>query len=372
MWQATFDEAWAALTRRHPRRAGALAAGLRCLIPLVRVGRPKSSTDAAGFGSLALTPPENPLSLAEMLVHEFHHSVLFAVGDLAELHAADPDAVYFSPWRYDPRPIHGLLHGAYAFLGVTDYWEAQRGVLVGGERAVADFEFARWRRQILSVAQELLESGELTAAGTVLVRGMAATAERWCDLPVGDEPRRLADRTVVDHWIRWRMRNCRPAPAAIDAIARAWCDGQPCPPRPEDVPVTVLPQEKDHFPPGERTPLLRLRLADVVQFRELCAAPGSAASPAASEADLAYAADDFERAAREYRAAIEAAPDDVEAWAGLMLATAALPAPAAPQAIIAPEIARCVYLAILQSTTAAPDPDKLLQWMGCLADAALA
>jgi hypothetical protein len=33
---------------------------------------------------------------------------------------------YYVPWRDDPRPISGLLQGAYAYLGVTGFWRTRR------------------------------------------------------------------------------------------------------------------------------------------------------------------------------------------------------------------------------------------------------
>jgi hypothetical protein len=212
------------------------------LEPADKVGQ--SVTDAAGFGGIALTPPRSPLSFAETLIHEFHHSVLAAVADLAPLHSAGPDAMHYSPWRNDPRPVEGLLQGAYAYLGVAGYWKTQRRVMTGRERALADYEFARRRHQILLAARVLRESGTLTQTGTTIVRGLAATAERWRDLPAAEEPRVLAERAITGHWVQWCLLNRRPAEASIDAIARAWRDGLRCPVRMGEVPVTVQPRQR--------------------------------------------------------------------------------------------------------------------------------
>ncbi len=37
----------------------------------------------------------------------------------------DRTETYYAPWRPDPRPAHGLLQGAYAYLGVTEFWQRQ-------------------------------------------------------------------------------------------------------------------------------------------------------------------------------------------------------------------------------------------------------
>jgi HEXXH motif-containing protein len=367
-WQSMLDGAWATLARHHRRRASGLVTGLRSLTPLKpadKIGM--SVTDAASFGGHALTPPRDPLSLADTLVHEFGHSVLSATADLGPLHTAGPDAVHYSPWRNDPRPIEGLLQGAYAYLGVTRFWEVQRNLVTDREQALANYEFARWRLQIPATARKLLESGTLTQAGATLVHGMAATAERLRDLPVAEEPRLLAERAVADHWVRWRLRNRHPAQASVNAIATAWQDGQPCPERIDEVPVVVRPWQRAlalGLGLGERSRLFHLRLADPDSFRELCADPSSPgkAGMTASASDLAYAADDFERAALGYRADLQARPDGIDSWSGLLLATAELPG-RAPGALVIPEILRCVYLAVLESSSVAPDLDKLQDWM---------
>jgi HEXXH motif-containing protein len=364
-WQSSLDSAWATLTRYHPRRARALAAGLRRITPLTRRSKYRQSmTNAASVGDLLLTPPEDPLSFAETLVHEFLHSVLAAVADIAPLHNASPGDVCYAPWREDPRPIDGMFQGTYSYIGITGYWEAQREALAGRERALADFEFARWRHPVRAAARVLLESGTLTETGTVIARGMAATAERWCGLSVAEEPRQSAERAAADHRIRWRLRHCQPDQASIDAIVLAWELGQACPGHLEEIPATVLTHQQRR-PRSERAPLLRLRLADPDQFRKMCVESSrpSDAGASVSTADLAYAAGDFGRAAEGYRAAIQATPGDIEAWSGLILATAELSGQTATPTV-APEVVRPLYLAILESCGTSPDLDKLQEWMG--------
>lgn len=363
-WQATLRGAWETLVRHHPHRARALAAGLRCIMPLNGAGPDGMSvTDAASFGALVLTPPRDPLAFAETLVHEFQHSVLSAVTDLASLHTAGPDPLHYSPWREDPRPIEGLLQGAYAYLGVTGYWETQRRVVTGRQQALADFEFARWRQQIRATAQTLLESGMLTDTGTTLVQDMAATAEHWRDLPVADEPRRLAERAVNDHWVRWRLRNRHPASVAITAIASAWQSERPWPGCLDAIPMTVLPQQR-RLALGGRIRLFYLRLADPGRFHDLCANPSlpGETGAAVSEADLAYAGDDLERAADGYRIAIQAEPSDIDMWSGLVLTSGELRGWANGIAS-SPEIARAAYLEILERTGTGPDLCKLEEWL---------
>jgi HEXXH motif-containing protein len=350
-WQSALDDAWTILSTQYPRRAGALAAGLRAIVPLRSPadGNGSSATARNAFGGIEMTLPTGGLRLADTLIHEFHHSALYAVMDLIPLHSAGPEPGYYSPWRDDPRPIEGLLHGAYAYLGVVDFWRGQRSVLTSGDLLYADFEFARWRRQVADAVQVLLDSGTLTKEGVRFAEGMAITAARWLELPVDARALQLADRATADHYIRWRLRNRRPDPVAVTAITKAWLSGQPCPMNPGRVPATVVPQQRK-LALGERVRLLGLRLAD----------PDGLSKRAVSADDLAYVRDDFVSALDQYRAAIVTEPQNIEKWTGLALTLMASNAGTGLAA--APEVAFAVYLdADAQGT--APDVRVLDRWL---------
>lgn len=78
-------------------------------------------------GAFAFRAVPNPYSAAEACIHEFHHNRLFALEAEEPLlapapGATDADAVYYSPWRDEPRPIRGLLHAVYVTLAQTELW----------------------------------------------------------------------------------------------------------------------------------------------------------------------------------------------------------------------------------------------------------
>jgi HEXXH motif-containing protein len=78
-------------------------------------------------GALVVGVVKHPYELADILIHEFHHDRLFAIQEsepfFAEA-ATDPgDQRYYSPWRDDPRPLHGILHGFYVFQPVWSFWK---------------------------------------------------------------------------------------------------------------------------------------------------------------------------------------------------------------------------------------------------------
>lgn len=90
-------------------------------------------------GASIFTEPPNRLVLADDLIHEFYHNRLFALEEQVDFFDTSPISsetatTYYSPWRYDPRPIYGLFHAAYVFERVHQFWvstlenEALRGM----------------------------------------------------------------------------------------------------------------------------------------------------------------------------------------------------------------------------------------------------
>lgn len=74
-------------------------------------------------GAFVVSGKQEPFDLAEDLIHEFHHNRLFFLEEYgAFLEDSEQDASYYSPWRIDARPLHGLLHAAYVFTPVCGYW----------------------------------------------------------------------------------------------------------------------------------------------------------------------------------------------------------------------------------------------------------
>jgi uncharacterized protein len=205
-WAELFSGAWQLLARHAPARAGELAAGLRSIVPLADqdTGAARSATIRDAFGSFGLTLPASPAGFAVTMVHEFQHSKLSAVLDLVTLYdTADPTA-YYAPWRPDPRPIGGLLQGAYAFLGVADTLRSLRRA--PGLREPAERELAGVREQVRQAIDTLESSGRLTASGQRFVAGMRSTLHSLMaeQLPPGIVKR--ARDAVADHHAAWRQR----------------------------------------------------------------------------------------------------------------------------------------------------------------------
>lgn len=215
-WQVALREAWDVLTGHHQPAAAEIAAAIRAFTPLAPPEHGQlSATSAETFGNVAMSQPVDGRSLAVTLVHEMQHAKLSALLDLTPLVVPDHGTLYYAPWRDDPRPLSGLLQGAYAFMGVAGFWRQQLSVIAGGTSGVrAETEFARWRDASITVVATLAASGRLTREGAIFVSGMNATLTSWAGESVSPEARKEAGRLANEHRARWMASN-RAAAGAI-------------------------------------------------------------------------------------------------------------------------------------------------------------
>ena len=217
-WQRAFNEAWALLERDYPSYAAGLASGLSAIVPLAPAerGRHISSTARDASGAIAIGLPGNAAALALLLIHEFQHVKLGAVLDVFDLHDSSDTGLYYAPWRDDPRPLEGLLQGAYAHVAVADYWRVRRSVLTNEDELVAAAAaFARWRQAVLTVIETVSRSGSLTELGQRFVDRMRLTVVGWLDEPVPDVALDSAAWSARRHCGSWLQAH---GPESLDVL----------------------------------------------------------------------------------------------------------------------------------------------------------
>ncbi|MER7950757.1 HEXXH motif-containing putative peptide modification protein [Streptomyces sp. NPDC096079] len=174
-WSATWRAAQALLARTDPGRAAEVARGVRAVVPVLPRGpRHLGATLSAAPGAVLTSLPAEGQGMAETLVHELHHSKLATLHEIVPLYGRGRDAVHRVGWRSDPRPIAGVLHGAYAHLALTDLW--RRAVTAEGVptawRHAAGQQFDDIHDQVGVALRILLESDELSGEGREFVRHM--------------------------------------------------------------------------------------------------------------------------------------------------------------------------------------------------------
>jgi HEXXH motif-containing protein len=202
-WEAAFRGAWPVLEHHHPVVAAEIAAAVSVIVPRSRPTAGVVSTSSPeAFGAIAMSFPPDPVTCAETLAHEIQHLKLSALLDVVTLTLPDDGRRYYAPWRDDPRPLSGLLQGAYAYLGVSGFWRRQRQF--AGSRHRADAEYARWRAAAAQATETLRSSGKLAPAGLDFVSGMARTLGAWQDEPVSAQAQDQARRAAELHLTRWQ------------------------------------------------------------------------------------------------------------------------------------------------------------------------
>ncbi|MEU8827983.1 HEXXH motif domain-containing protein [Streptomyces sp. NPDC048636] len=365
-WRTCFDGAWRLVAQQAQVDPGGIAACLGSLVPVEYTAHPDlfSASSPEAHGCVLLGRPSDPLALAASLVHEAQHIKLSALMDLVPLIEGGLEEVHYAPWRLDPRPLRGLFHGVYAFLGVTGFWQDRwHRADAGPARDTAAFEFALRRAQTARGLRTLLAHARLTPLGERFLRLADARLAGWLAEPVPPLPRRWADEVLLDAELVYRLRHLRPDRARTAEWARARRLGT-LPPR--ALPMTSVRAAPTETPP--RPALVRHRLGDPVAFARLHE-DGGATLPDGSTpdgADLDWVADRPEAALDGYRARLEKSPDDLFAWAGLALS---VPDGTARKALLSrPELVLAVHRELRDTGTAQPgpgtDPLALAEWIG--------
>jgi uncharacterized protein len=174
----TLAAALSGLARELPAYADALGAGLRTVVPLRAdpAGSLRAGTARHAFGAVAVAFPAHADELTALLLHEFQHVKLNALLDLYDLCRPADTRLLRVPWRPDPRPAEGVLHGVYAHLALAELWRA-RARDATDDRARR--RYRRYRSWVLAAMDNLSGADILTRDGERFVAGMRATADGW-------------------------------------------------------------------------------------------------------------------------------------------------------------------------------------------------
>jgi uncharacterized protein len=117
----------------------------------------------------------DPVDLADSLIHEYRHQKLYLLENLWPLVTSADERVR-SPWREEPRPTSGLLHGAFVFVELRRFWAyiAESGPKHMRQRAkqqVLDTD------RDLAAAFETLSNASLTPIGRSLLETLRLQGE---------------------------------------------------------------------------------------------------------------------------------------------------------------------------------------------------
>ena len=208
-WHHALTAGWSNLVMRHQQVASEVSGAVSVIVPLAGAA-PVSATPADALGAVAVSGPPGGTALAATLAHEIQHLKLAGLNRLVPMVQAGSRAVGYAPWRDDPRPVAGLLHGAYAHLGVAGYWRRERRHAHGNAALNAHTEFARWRQAAGDVARRLAVCQHLTPAGRLFSAEMTLTLDRWIDEPVPAKAASAADELLRRHRALWDAAQWEP------------------------------------------------------------------------------------------------------------------------------------------------------------------
>ena len=369
IWRLSLTEAWHILTRDDPVVAEEIRCGpLLSLAPSAarEKFRPSSSSAGEAFGGISASLPDTPSQFAATLVHEFQHIKLGALIHLEPMvkRAESPEdrlELFYAPWRDDPRPLEGLVHGVYAFFGVARFWRARRRNSEGLDSLFADFEFALCRDQVWSVLKSLEGHHRLTAAGRRLVDLLTEHCEAWKAEEVSRSGMRLAHDVIVDHSARWRAHHLRPDTQAVEETMRAWQRGDTLPP----VSLGAAPRPVPDAQAGCLDIAATLARHAIADPTAQWASEAEEKVGGARRADVLLALGERPAARRDLLVQVETQDAPAASWALLGRALADDPAhhEVARFLLRFPERARAVQEALIAAGVRRGDPLLLATWL---------
>ncbi|MCR6481756.1 HEXXH motif domain-containing protein [Amycolatopsis sp. OK19-0408] len=350
-WTKLLDEAWQILTSDHRGFARELSSGMTTLVPLENDASFAGASSSVAFGAIAMTAKFSAVDLAEALVHELQHSKLNALFDLVELLDPDFGELLHAPWREDPRPASGLLHGIFAFVTAVEFWRVRLAKDEDDSR-YAQFHYAQRRRQVRHTATVLLGSRALTGLGRSFVESLSDRLAAAEGAPVAAEIQDAVTMVADEQLATWRLRHLRPDDDWVSAAAEAWLAGEE-PPRAG--PASVTPWRRS---------LTGSARVDLVKLRHLGYPVRPARRRELSAADLAYVHGEWHEAQTAYVTTIRATPQDDQAWLGLGLAAAIGPGGHRNAMLTAPHLVLAVRDRLLSRNHPCDRPVELVAWLG--------
>lgn len=208
-WESPIDQSLDWIHLASPEMFREIQRAVRCIVP-VCADRPDVHTSASfreapGLMVLSWTP--DAAVMVEAIVHEYHHNKLNSLLMVDRLIVGPTDdAVYYSPWRLDPRPLSGILHGAFVFQAVLEFWHnffsAGIPLLQRDRIRHRMYLIQSQTRQALRILER---EGEFSDLGHALLEAMKGNVERFkTELPERESAiQRKLDHVQEDHRTEW-------------------------------------------------------------------------------------------------------------------------------------------------------------------------
>ena len=211
-WRRSLDDACSLIHQLSPAVEEEMRLGIRVISPVrsasVDIHLSGSFREAPGLIAFSWTP--DALMLAEALVHEYHHQKLNSLMAVAPLISeCDTDATYYSPWRSDPRPLSGILHGSFTFQAILEFYSlAIRSKEIATEDALSRRAY-KISCQLKTAISVLSEHARFTPLGQSLLVAINENVKKL-DAIASQAPssvRNEIDRLMREHQKQWTHEN---------------------------------------------------------------------------------------------------------------------------------------------------------------------
>jgi HEXXH motif-containing protein len=143
-------------------------------------------------GCFVVTVANDPYLMADFFIHEFHHNRFFFVEERGRFFSDDGDNLmmsnqYYSPFRDDLRPLHGIFHGLYVYLAVWRFWYAvyQSEETSGLRRDAVRDQVTTISIQLAIAVSQLRRFAKFSPLGAQLFEAMANESARSQEMTRG-------------------------------------------------------------------------------------------------------------------------------------------------------------------------------------------
>ncbi len=188
-WVNSLQEAFAIINKATPELGAEIPLVLQTVVPVgFEPEKHLSASYAEAIGTIYLSLHPNPLTMAEALIHECSHNKLNALFALDQLLHNGFNPLFRSPVRPDPRPLHGILLAAHAFLPVATLFErlqSARNPL--SEDRGFKARFAQIRALNRDAVATLREHAKPTAIGRGVLEELYEINERFHEMPLSSQ-----------------------------------------------------------------------------------------------------------------------------------------------------------------------------------------
>jgi HEXXH motif-containing protein len=171
--RSRFEEALSLVAQHAPDTFADLQAHTQVVIPIRTPDSQGFSVDSCR-GAVFVKPEEHVVGTIDYLVHENYHQKLDTINDLYPILEGMTGEVFPSPWRTDPRPMIGVIHGSYVFTRTAHTLLEITGALPELEEVSRPL-VRMYRRQVGEALGTIEQNAKLTEVG----RGFLRTVRAW-------------------------------------------------------------------------------------------------------------------------------------------------------------------------------------------------